>query len=77
MTYQAGRESFGVIVVAVLLILTAWGNAFALLTASLIGLAIGLIVFRGELFRESLLAATVGCAIAVVVAFMTLMIWAH
>jgi hypothetical protein len=72
MTHQTARESFGAIVVAVLLILTAWGNAFALLATSLIGLVIGLIVFRGESIRESLLAATVGCAVAVVVALVIL-----
>jgi hypothetical protein len=77
MANQTARDWLPAIVVAVLLILTAWGNAFALLAASLLGLAVGLTALRRELARGGFLAVAVGCTVAAVVAFMTVTIWAH
>ena len=56
--------------VALLLILTAWGNAIAMFITSTIALVICLFVFRRELSRNAAVAAAVACVIACAVAFL-------
>jgi hypothetical protein len=58
------EDVFGAVSVALLLLLTAWGNAWALVIASALGLIAGLILFRGSLLRGAGLAATVACVMA-------------
>ena len=55
--------------VAALLILTAWGNAAAMLVVSTVGLVVGLLVFGRSIPRPWALAALlVACLAAVVIA---------
>ena len=56
-------EAIGAIAVAVLLILTAWGNALAMLIVSGLGLLAAL-VFRRRHFQGSALVVTVGCLVS-------------
>ena len=54
--------------VAALLILTAWGNAVAMLVVAVLGIVVGLLIFGKSFVRRGALAATVACLIAVVIA---------
>ncbi len=55
---------FSAVVIAAFLILTAWGNATAMLVVSAIGLIVGILLFRGRTRRRGLLAAALGVAVA-------------
>lgn len=72
MTRQTAQEWLPGIFLAMLLILTAWGNALAMFTASLLGLVVGLVLFRREQVQGVLLAAALGCVVALIV---SLVIW--
>jgi hypothetical protein len=74
MTQQRKSDWLAPVVVAVLLILTAWGNAVAMFIASLLGLLATFVVARRELARGGFLAAAVGCVVALVVA---VVMWIH
>lgn len=52
-------------VVALVLLLTAWGNAYAMLLVGIVGLVVGLVFFRNTLARGGALAALVGCLLAI------------
>jgi len=66
-------DEFAAVIVAVLLILTAWGNAIVLLVVSLVGLVAWLIVFPKDFLRKGALPVTVGAAVAAVIALA--MLW--
>ena len=51
--------------VALVLLLTAWGNAYAMLLVGIVGLIVGLVFFRNTLARGGALAALVGCLLAI------------
>jgi hypothetical protein len=57
-------DVFAAIAVAVLLLLTAWGNATAMMVVSAIGLVIGAVLFRGRTASGGILVATTGFAVA-------------
>jgi hypothetical protein len=60
---------YAVATVTALLILTAWGNALAMLAVSAAGLVVGLVVFGRSIRRHRAIAALlVACAVAVVIA---------
>ena len=62
---------YAVAIVAVLLILTAWGNAVAMLAVSTIGVLVSLLVLARSTPRYWALAALlVACAAAVFIAVM-------
>jgi hypothetical protein len=63
---------FSAVVVAVLLILTAWGNATAMLILSAIGLVVGILWCRGRRGSVGLLALVVGFALTAAIA---IVIW--
>lgn len=68
------------VVVAALLILTAWGNATAMLVFSAIALAAWIVVpaFRGQTsFRRGLLAGAVSVAVAVAIASVMILSRSH
>lgn len=54
--------------VAVLLLLTAWGNAVAMFVVSALALVVGLLAFGRNLGRGGTLAATVGSGVAILIA---------
>jgi hypothetical protein len=57
--------------VTLLVILTAWGNALAMLVVSIVGLVVGLLVFGKSIRQRRAMAALLAaCAVAVVVAAM-------
>ena len=60
-------DAFPAVAVAVLLILTAWGNAIAMMIVSAVGLIIGLFLYRGRFLKGGLLAAAVACVVAFVI----------
>ena len=73
MNNQSLSDKLAALAVAVLLILTAWGNAFAMLVVALLGLVIGLLFFRRSIGRGGVLAATVGFILAIVIALIWLL----
>lgn len=58
--------------VALVLLLTAWGNAYAMLMVGIVGLIVGLVFFRSTLARGGPLAALVGYLLAITLATVTL-----
>jgi hypothetical protein len=67
---RARRSSgvFAAVVAAALLLLTAWGNAPALLIASVLALMIGWVFFRPANPRAAAWAAVLGAVVAAVLA---------
>jgi hypothetical protein len=61
------------VVVAVLLVLTAWGNAIALLLASLAILVAWIVVNPKDLLRRGAAPATAAAAIAAVIAIVMIL----
>jgi len=73
MNNQSQSDKFAAIAIAVLLILTAWGNALAMLVVSLLGLVVGFLFFRKSIARGGALAATVGFVLAIIIALVFLL----
>jgi len=73
MNDQSLSDKFAALAVAVLLILTAWGNAVAMLVVAVLGLVVGLLLFRKSITRGGALAATVGFVLAIVIALVMLL----
>ncbi len=64
---------FAAIAVATLLLLTAWGNATAMLVVSALGLVVGLVVFGRRAWRGALLVALAGFGVAAAVAMILIL----
>jgi hypothetical protein len=62
-------EKIAGLVVALLLILTAWGSAMAMFIVSGVVLVVGLLVARRNLTPRAVIAAVIGCIVAFAVAF--------
>jgi len=60
------------LLVAVLILLTAFGSGWVLLIASVLALAVGVLFFRKSLRQGGALAATVGFLVALVIAVVIL-----
>jgi hypothetical protein len=73
MDKESLSDRFAALAVAMLLILTAWGNAMAMLVVAVLGLAVGVLLFRKSITRGGLLAATVGFVLAIIIAVMMLL----
>jgi hypothetical protein len=73
MNDQSLNDKLAALAVAVLLLLTAWGNAVAMLVVAVLGLVVGLLFFRKSITQGGALAATVGLVLAIVVALMILL----
>jgi len=73
MDNQSLSDKFAAIAVAVLLILTAWGNALAMLIVAVLGLVVGFLFFRKSITRGGALAATVGFVLAIIIAVVFLL----
>jgi hypothetical protein len=67
MQRQMSSHGFAALVAAGLVLLTAWGNAHALLVASMLGLVIGWVFVRGWDGRRATLAALTGAVVAAVI----------
>jgi hypothetical protein len=59
-------DSLAAVVVVALLLLTAWGNAYAMLLFSCLGLIFGFWKYRGRLLRGAWLAAVAGAFVVAV-----------
>ena len=53
---------------ALLLILTAWGNAVAMLVVATLGVGVGMLIFGRGYARRGALAAVIGFVVALAVA---------
>ncbi len=74
MSSQSLSDRFAVVVVVLLLVLTAFGNALATFLVALVLLVAVFILFRERgLARGGVLAATVGCAVAIAIALIMLL----
>ena len=62
-----GDDIFGLFAVVILLIVTAWGNAIAMMIVAGVGF-VGLLLLKGRAFRGALLVALVAFAVAAAVA---------
>jgi hypothetical protein len=60
--------------VALLLVLTAWGNAGAMIIVSGLSLAVSLVVFRGRIGRGVPFVIAAAAAVAAVIAIVLLVI---
>ena len=69
------EDALAAIAIAVLLILTAWGNAVAMLIGSLVGLVLMTIFFKGRLHHGAGLAAAVAVVVAAVIALALFLGW--
>ena len=61
------------IAVALLLILTAWGNAEIMLIVAVIGLVMSAILLRKRNPQDGALSAALGCVVAIAVALIMLL----
>lgn len=71
------KKSSGILAVlsvAVLVILTAWGSAWAMLIVSAVVLGLGAAVLRGRLLRGTALVSAVGGIMAMLIAVVLLTI---
>ena len=70
---QTLSDKLAAIAVALLLILTAWGNAAIMLTVSALGLVVSAILLRRRITQGGALSAALGCVVAVAVALVMLL----
>jgi hypothetical protein len=68
MESRRSSDTFAALVTVGFLLLVAWGNAFALILTSAVGLAIGLVFFRWD--RRHVALATLAGAVAAVIVLM-------
>jgi hypothetical protein len=73
MNNQSLSDKLAALAVAVLLILTAWGNAVVMLAVGALGLAVSALFFRKSIARGGALAASVGFVLAIVIALIMLL----
>lgn len=73
MKNQSLSDKLAAFSVVVLLILTAWGNAMAMLVFAVFGLVVGLLIFRKTISRGGAVAATVGFVLTIVIALVMLL----
>ena len=70
---QTLSDKMAAIVVALLLILSAWGNATIMLIVSVLGLVVSAILLRTRITQVGALSAALGCVVAVAVAVVMLL----
>ena len=68
MENQSVSDKLAAVAVALLLILTAWGNAVVMLVVALLGLAVSVIFFRSKITRGGALSVTLGFVLATAIA---------
>lgn len=69
------EDALAAVAIAVMLLLTAWGNAIALAIGSLVGLILMMIFFKGKLRHGAGLALLVGVVVAIVIALALFLGW--
>jgi len=73
MDNQSLSDKLAAIAVALLLILTAWGNAVIMLIVAALGLAVSVILFCKQITRGGVLSATSGLVLGIAVALIMLL----
>ncbi|MEW6183645.1 MAG: hypothetical protein AB1500_10825 [Bacillota bacterium] len=73
MSSQSSNDRLAALAVAVMLLLTAWGNALAMFVFGAVGLAVGLLFFRKSITRGGALAAAVGFVLAIIISLAMLL----
>lgn len=66
-------DRLAALAVALLLILTAWGNAAIMLIVAVLGIVVSAILFRTRITQGASLSAALGCTVAVAVAVVMLL----
>jgi hypothetical protein len=70
---QTLSDKLAAMAVALLLILTAWGNGAIMLIVAVLGLVVSVILFRKRITQGGALSAALGCIVAVAVALIMLL----
>ena len=73
MDSQSQSDKIAAVAVAMLLILTAWGNAVIMLIVAVLGLVASVIYFRRRITRGGALSAILGFVVAVAIALIMLL----
>jgi hypothetical protein len=73
MNNQSLSDKLAAVAVALLLILTAWGNAVIMLVVAVLGLVASVIYFRRRITRGGALSAIIGSVVAVAIALIVLL----
>jgi hypothetical protein len=73
MDSQSQSDKIAAVAVALLLILTAWGNAVIMLIVAVLGLVASVIYFRRRITRGGALSAILGFVVAVAIALIMLL----
>jgi hypothetical protein len=73
MDTQSLSDRLAAVAVALLLILTAWGNAEIMLIVAVLGLVVSAILLRTRITQGGALSAALGCMVAVAVAVVMLL----
>ena len=73
MDTQSLSDRLAVVAVALLLILTAWGNAEIMLIVAVLGLVVSAILLRKRITQGGAISAALGCVVAVAVALIMLL----
>lgn len=68
-------DGLAAVAIAVMLVLTAWGNALAMMIGSLLGLVLMMIFFKGRLHHGAGLAVMVGVAMVLLMAVAIYLGW--
>ena len=71
MNKQSLSDELAALSVVVLLMLTAWGSAMAMLVFAVVGL-VGLLIFRKDIARSGAVAAAAAFVLAIVIALVML-----
>jgi hypothetical protein len=72
MDNQSRLDKLAAITVALLLILTAWGNAVVMFIVASLGLVVFVLISQKNITRGGALAAAVGFALAIGISLVTL-----
>ena len=73
MDTQSLSDRLAAVAVALLLILTAWGNAEIMLIVAVLGLVVSAILLRKRITQGGAISAALGCVVAVAVALIMLL----
>ena len=73
MNDESLSDKMAAVAVALLLILTAWGNATIMLIVSVLGLVLSAILLRKRITQGGALPAALGCVVAIAVALVMLL----
>jgi hypothetical protein len=74
MDNQSRSDKLAAVAVALLLILTAWGNAVAMLVVAVLGLVASVLFYQKRISHHAVLSAMLGFVLAIATSL--IMLWA-